>query len=646
MPDLFNLPQLLRQAHLPQGLAAALAPGFGWLTGLSQINRQYRQFHATLDDLEDDPLFFSKALRAIQVQFELDIKDYERIPKTGPLLVVANHPFGGVDGIILGALLKNIRPDAKLMGNFLLARMDGIRGSLITVDPFDQASSVQANIRGMRAAIKHLREGNCLGVFPAGEVSHCKLHRWSVIDPVWSSHVVSLAAKSGATVLPVFFEGRNSLLFQILGLLHPRVRTLMLGRELCRVQGRDIDLKVGDAIPPDRLQRFENKSAATDYLRLKTYALRTLPSKSHRRLRFPFRAASELKNEFEPLAAPQPRDLLQQEVAALPEEQRLAEQGDLEVYYARASQIPVLLQEIGRLREETFRAAKEGTGRAIDLDQFDEYYLHLFLWSKTEAEVAGAYRIGLADEIVAEHGLKGLYTSTLFEYRAGFMDKIGPSLELGRSFIRIKYQKKHASLSLIWRGIGAFIAKFPRYRILFGPVSISNAYHSISRNLMVHFFREHSFDAEISQLVQARKPPKSKARLRGSSLKTIAKSITSIDSVSAIISGFEDDKKGIPILLRHYLKLNGVLVSFNVDPAFSDVIDGLILVDLLKSDSRLLERYFGKTAYATIAEYHAAAEPTESSGECCNVSAKAGRSAAGTFRGEKKRPAAGGLPHL
>jgi putative hemolysin len=184
------------------------------------------------------------------------------------------------------------------------------------------------------------------------------------------------------------------------------------------------------------------------------------------------------------------------------------------------------------------------------------------------------------------------------------MDKIGPSLELGRSFISIKYQKKHASLSLIWRGIGEFIAKHPRYRILFGPVSISDAYNSISKNLMVHFFKEHSFDDEMSQLVSARKPPKSKNKLRGTSLKNIAESITSIDSVSAIVSGFEDDKKGIPILLRHYLKLNGVLISFNVDPAFSDVIDGLILVDLMKSDSRLLERYFGKLAYAKIAEYH------------------------------------------
>lgn len=604
MPELFPLNDLIRKAGLPRPVAALLAPLLGGLTGLSYINREYSRFHAGLDDLEDDPLFFTKALRSIGVQFEVESKDYERVPKTGPLLVVANHPHGGVDGIILGALLKTIRPEAKLMGNYLLARMDGIRGSLITVDPFDQAASVRANIAGMRAALKHLRAGNCLGVFPSGEVSHIRLGSKGAIDPKWSSHVVSLAEKSGATILPVYFKGQNSLLFQVLGLLHPRIRTLLLAREFRRMKGKRIELKIGEPIPPDRIRRFEKKSAATDYLRLKTYSLSTVPKKSSH-LRFPFRSASAAKSKLQPLAPPQEVPLLLAEVRALPAEQHLVEQGDLVVYYARAYQIPILLQEIGRLREETFRAAQEGTGQALDLDAFDEYYVHLFLWNKATSEIAGAYRIGLADEIVEQHGIKGLYTSTLFQYRSGFMDKIGPSLELGRSFIRIKYQKKQSSLSLIWRGVGEFVAKYPRYRILFGPVSISDAYHSISKNLMVHFFREHSFDDEMSQLVSARKPPKSKSRLRGSSLKSIAESITSIDSVSAIISGFEDDKKGIPILLRHYLKLNGVLISFNVDPEFQDVIDGLILVDLMKSEPRLLQRYFGKSAYAKIAAHHA-----------------------------------------
>lgn len=603
MPQLVDLSQVLRGAGLPASLARLLAPVFGRLTKLSHINKLYDAHHSNFSDHEDDPLFFTKALRILQVQFEIDSEEYERIPRSGPLVVVANHPYGGVDGIILGALLKNVRPDAKLMGNFLLAKLDGIRGSLITVDPFEGESSAKSNLAGMRKAIRHLREGNCLGVFPAGEVSHLRTSSRAVVDRPWSSHVVSLVQKTEATVLPVYFTGTNSVLFQLLGMIHPRVRTLLLAREMCRMKGQSVRIKIGQPIPPDRLQRFENKAAATQFLRLNTYSLNSARSQS-KRLRFPFRSASAAKNEVKPLAAPQDAALMTTEISQLPDEQRLVEQGDLLVYYAKAHQIPLVLQEIGRLREETFRAVQEGTGESEDLDQFDEYYMHLFLWNKAENEIAGAYRIGLTDEIVKKHGVKGLYTSTLFRYRPNFMEKLGPSLELGRSFIRLKYQRKHASLSLIWRGVGEFVAKHPHYRTLFGPVSISDAYNSISKNLMVHFFREHSFDEEMSQLVSAKKPPKSKKNLRGASLKDIAESITSIDSVSAIVSGFEDDKKGIPILLRHYLKLNGVLISFNVDPAFNDVIDGLILVDLLKSDSRLLERYFGKTAYAKIVAHH------------------------------------------
>lgn len=605
MPELIDLKQLIHEAGLPKPLAALLARPFGWLTGLNYINRKYQHFHAGLDDLDDDPLFFVKALHAIRVQFELATDDYQRVPETGPLLVVSNHPYGGVDGIILGALLKQLRPDTKIMGNYLLAKLDGIRGSLITVDPFGGEGSVQSNLSGMREALKHLKSGACLGVFPSGEVSHYQFKDQAIVDPQWSTHAVSLAKKSGATILPLYFSGRNGFLFQILGKLHPRIRTLMLGRELVRMRGHRVQIHLGSPIPPDRLDRFENKSVATEYLRLKTYALISAKPKSSK-LRLPFRSTAATKARIEPLAPPQDRRLLHAEVAALPGSQRLVEHGELDVYYAKAKQIPCVLNEIGRLREETFRAVQEGTGHACDLDQFDAYYTHLFLWNSVKHEIAGAYRIGLTDEIVEKRGIKGLYTSTLFQYRPEFMDKIGPSLELGRSFIRIEYQRKQSSLSLIWRGVGEFVAKHPRYRILFGPVSISDAYHSISKNLMVHFFREHSFDEEISQLVSARKPPKSKTKLRGTSLKNIAESITSIDSVSAIISGFEDDKKGIPILLRHYLKLNGVLISFNVDPAFNDVIDGLILVDLVKSDPRLLERYFGKTAYDKIVAHHTA----------------------------------------
>jgi len=603
-PKLIDLERSFRGSKFPQPILKSLAPALERMMGISGVNRIYADVHAQLDDLENDEAFFMKTLRVMGVHFELENAEFERIPKEGPLIVIANHPFGGVDGVVLGALLKGLRKDAKLMGNYLLAEMEGIRGSIIRVDPFGGEASARANLKGMREAIRLLQGGGCLGAFPAGEVSSLRLKNRGVVDPPWSGHMADLARKTGAQILPIYFEGGNSLFFQCAGLLHPRVRTALLGREFSRARGREIRLKVGNLISPKHLETFENTEAATEFLRLKTYSLKDLSAqRSRKRLRLPFRSASSAQT-IQPLAPAQAPGRLEQEIEALPSAQRLVEHGDFEIYYAGAEKIPAVLKEIGRLREETFRAVQEGTGQADDLDEFDDYYLHLFMWNRTEREIVGAYRIGLADRIVKEYGKQGLYSSTLFRYRSRFLEKMGPAIELGRSFICIKYQKKHASLALIWRGIGEYVARHPQYRTLFGPVSITDAYNNISKDLMVHFFREHSFDDEMSRFVRPRKPPKSFKMLKGVSLKHIGEAIQSVDSVSAIVSGFEDDQKGVPVLLRHYLKLNGVLLSFNVDPAFSDVIDGLILVDLCKTDPRILQRYMGKEGYADFMDYH------------------------------------------
>lgn len=607
MKKLVDLESFLRGAGLPRPLALPVAAFLARLLALDRLNAQYEAICETLDDREHDPAFFIKALRVIGSQFEIDSESLQRIPKEGPLLVVANHPRGALDGLVLGALLAGRRADSKLLANFLLTRMEGIRDSMIAVNPFDSSHSKRDNLKGMREAIRHLESGACLGAFPAGEVSSFRFRDRAIMDSEWSSHVVHLAKKSQAKVLPIYFEGRNSIAFQILGLIHPKIRTMLLARELFKTKGEVIKLKVGELIDSERLTRFKRKSAAIDYLRLKTYALKSEPVKKER-LRFPFRSSNVIKAS-KPLGAAQPLSSLLAEVNRIPGRQKLVEHKEFDVFHAKAEQIPAIVKEIGRLREEAFRAVGEGTGDPVDLDEYDAYYVHLFLWHRERKEIAGAYRIGLTDSIVKQFGIKGLYTSTLFKYKREFIENVGPSLELGRSFVRLKYQKKHSALSLMWRGIGEFLALNPRYRILFGPVSITDAYDSISKNLMVHFFREHKFDEGMSKMVSARNPPKNPRVLRGSSLKNIAESIVSVDSVSAIVSGFEDDKKGIPILLRHYLKLNGFLVSFNVDPAFSDVIDGLILVDVCKSPPKLLERYFGKEAYLKIAEYHFCRNP-------------------------------------
>jgi hypothetical protein len=294
---------------------------------------------------------------------------------------------------------------------------------------------------------------------------------------------------------------------------------------------------------------------------------------------------------------------LDREVAALPAAQRLLAAGRFEVYYASASQIPWLLQEIGTLREAAFRAAGEGTGKEADLDLFDAYYLHLFVWDAGARAVVGAYRMGLVDEIVARYGKRGLYTHSLFRYDQTVLRSVNPGIELGRSFVRLEYQRNYAPLLLLWRGIGRFVVRMPRYCVLFGSVSISNRYASASRQLIVRYLIANRVDSSLAPHVKARRPPE--LALPPAGAESEACDLRSIDDLSCRIASIEPDRKGIPILLKHYLGIGGRLLGFNTDASFGMVLDGLLMVDLRRADPRTLARYMGAPEAASFLAHHA-----------------------------------------
>jgi putative hemolysin len=273
--------------------------------------------------------------------------------------------------------------------------------------------------------------------------------------------------------------------------------------------------------------------------------------------------------------------LMAREVAALGADHFLLCAGDLEVYIAPALPIPNVLQEIGRLREITFRGVGEGTGKAADLDRFDAEYLHLFLWNVARTEIVGAYRLAATDAV------QSLYTASLFRFDERFLDRIGPALELGRSFIRIEYQRTFAPLLALWKGIGVWVARHPEYRVLFGPVSISNQYQRVSQELIVAFLERRASLREWMELVSSRMPFRP-ARV------SFPRTELDVQDLSDAVADLEPGGAGVPVLLRQYLKLGGKLLGFNVDPEFSNALDGLILVDLTKTEPRLLERYLGK----------------------------------------------------
>ncbi|HZZ16130.1 MAG TPA: lysophospholipid acyltransferase family protein, partial [Candidatus Sulfotelmatobacter sp.] len=406
-------------------------------------------------------------LAEMQVDLRVDPNDVARIPVTGPVVAVANHPFGMLDGAVLAVLLTRVRPDVKVMTNYLLRDVPELARHCIFVDPFQTGpSSVDINRNAVREAIAWLRDGGMLAVFPAGEVSHWQFPQAQIADPMWSDTAARLVRRTGAAALPIYFCGRNSMSFHLFGMIHPRLRTAFLLQEFLQQKGRTVEVRVGSEIPSESLAGTKGDREIIEYLRWRTYLL---ARRSRTEKSWPAAVQSTIAAKVQKTVAPaEPAELLATELRLLPKNRCLAESGDLAVYLVKANEVPRTLQELGRLREVTFRLAGEGTGKSRDLDRFDHYYWHVLLWNKAKQELVGAYRAGNTAEILAERGLKGLYTSTLFRYDAEVFQKMGPALELGRSFIRQEYQRQYAPLLLLWKAIARLVATHPETPVLFG----------------------------------------------------------------------------------------------------------------------------------------------------------------------------------
>jgi putative hemolysin len=561
------------------------------LLALDRLNGSYDRLYQMLKSDAPHRCAFEGSLDILNIRYRVAEHDLNRIPATGPVVIVANHPFGAIEGLILGALLLRRRNDVRILGNFLLKQIIGVRDRIIAVDPFGNRSAAQANRSGLKQSLAWLKKGGALITFPAGEVASWRWSESKVADPEWNSHIGALIRMAKATTVPVHFPGRNGKLFQLMGLLHPMLRTALLPRELINKRGSTLPVHVGSPIAWKQLSRYNDDVAITKFLRFNTDILHARTQRKPRTVRT-FSTASKRQPQQEPIIESEPADRLAREIRRLPDDNRLVVRGDLAVYIAHSRQIPRLLNEIGRLREITFRRVGEGTGRAIDLDRFDDYYLHLFLWNHATSELVGAYRLGLVDRILRQYGPSGLYTSELFRFKPEFIDQLGQAIELGRSFIRAEYQRKHNSLVLIWRGIGQFIERHPHHPILFGPVSISRDYHHLSKTLLVRFLKQNNFHPSLSGYVRPRRPFRC-PRISYIDKSSLLSDFLDIDDISLLISEIEKDGKGVPVLLKHYLKLNGKLLSFNLDKAFSNALDGLLMVDLRQTDPKILKRFIG-----------------------------------------------------
>lgn len=559
--------------HL-KGLAGdALSKLFMRMMKISRLNREYSHLAAS-----DKEAFIDAVLQHLDIKFEVDEEDLAKIPAQGPFITISNHPFGGIDGLLLLKLFHSRRPDYKVIANFVLQRLDPLGELFLGSVPEDEKKNQRDNLSGLREALEHMQTGGCMGLFPSGEVSTYQTDLNKISDRQWRRPALRFIQTAQVPVVPVYFHGTNSRLFHILSTIHPVLRTLRLPSELFNKRNKVFRVRIGSPITLQELSKFEDLELLGRYLRAKTYALGSSIEVPKFFSQIKFRRSAKI----EEVAPPQPHAVLTGEFESIEPNYLLFQQKDFKVFCAPSGEIPHILQEIGRLREITFREVGEGTNRSIDLDEYDLYYYHLIIWDDANKKIVGAYRVGKGKDILAQYGKSGFYITSLFRISDAFVQPVlSKSLELGRSFIVSEYQRKPLSLFLLWKGILYYLLKNPDYRYLIGPVSISNDFSKFSKSLIVECIRQNYLSKEYSNMVRPKKRFKAIDDKNIDIQLLFEESDNDISKLDNHIKDIEHNLR-IPVLLKKYLSLNAKIIAFNIDPQFNDCLDGLILLDLFE----------------------------------------------------------------
>lgn len=520
------------------------------------------------------------------------------IPTEGPVIFVANHPFGGLEGVAMSHLLRKIRPDLKVLTNEMLTTIPEFENLFIGVDVLSKNAQAK-NARGIRQTMKHVKQGGALLIYPAGQVSTINVRTGKIEDRAWNNLVGTLMQHYQASCVPFFIHGRNSKLFYTAGLIHPRLRTALLPRELNNTAAKSPKLTVGSAIHYKDIEGLSDPDQLTAYLRT---ASDLLQKDDKKQVAF---------NSFPPLDLQQyddkAYDTLARNLAAL-ETYQLLSYKNFNVYCAPYDALGAIMPELAIARERAFRAAGEGTGLAEDSDQFDPHYLHLFIWDTAESKLVGGYRIGETQKIVANKGVEGLYSRSLYNFNEDYINRFTGAVEVGRSFVSPEYQRHPRALDLLWQGIGTWMTQNPQYHTLFGCVSISSEHSARARAFLSDSLMQ-NYRAEQEYLTDVR--PVAPLKVKGKVwTTTVLASLSNITLINKLL-GQCDPGKSVPILLRHYLALNGRFIGFSVNHSFNDSLDGLIVVDLRKTPVKYLQRYLGKNGSLAFAKQwslnHAAA---------------------------------------
>jgi len=546
----------------------------GWLvlqiTGLSKVNKVYdKNKHL------EGSAFTTGMLDGFGVKFDIPEEDLKRIPKNGAFITVSNHPLGGVDGIILLKLLVEQREDYKIIANFLLHKVIPMKPYIMPVNPFEDLKS-KSSVKGIIDALRHVKDGHPLGIFPAGEVS--TTYNGSIyVDRPWSLGAIKIIKKAQVPVLPIYFHATNSKTFYFLSKISDKLRTLRLPAEMLKLKNKTIKIRIGKPILLKDQKEYDDLRDFNQFLRKKTYMLANTFEKKESAIK---RAKNIKLNKTAPkeIIKPIGDDKLLQEVIALRKSNdRLLESKSYEVFLAKTAQIPNILQEIGRLREITFREVGEGTNQETDLDNYDTYYRHMFLWDCKANKLAGAYRMGIGGEIFPKYGIDGYYINSLFKFEPELYNMMGKSIEMGRAFIIKEYQQKPMPLFLLWKGIVHTTLRFPEHKYLIGGVSISNKFSNFSKSLMIEFMKSHYYDPYVAQYVYPKQEYKVKLADADKDFIFDA-SKADLNKFDKLIDELEPGVLRIPVLLKKYVKQNAKVIAFNVDPKFNNAVDGLMYI--------------------------------------------------------------------
>ena len=556
------------------------------ITGLKKLNTFYQDRPSGINTDH----FLNYTINVLNIDYSISDEGSKYIPTTRSTVVVANHPLGGLEGVILAKILRSVREDVKILANAYLKKIPELSDIFIGVDVFEGKNARKRNIKALREAHQHLQNGGLLLIFPAGEVSSFD-ENGQLNDKKWSRSVASLVRKHKASVLPIFIGGRNSRKFYQAGEIHPLLRTILLARELLNKRDKSVNITIGEPILWKEYRLFESDDALVNYLRLNTYLLNPKMSNECKKDAC---FTSNIASSGDPV-------LFIEEIAKLPKKCKLISSESFDVFCVNSSQIPLIIKEIGRIREVNFRAVGEGTGLERDLDQYDQYYLHLFIWDRENHTLVGAYRIGHVQNIILKKGIEGLYSRRLFKYDQRFINSLNISLEMGRSVIDKKYQRSLSALLLLWKGIAEYVWQHPEITTLFGPVSMSSDYPKQARRLLAECLSIHHYDDQIAQLVKPKTPLELSEPVPWHT--SMLSALGDIQLLSKVIARISQGS-GIPILLRQYLGLNGKLVCFNVDPDFNNALDGLIVVDLRHIPAKTLGRYMGKDKAEEYLSFH------------------------------------------